>query len=119
MPPNRVPKNQQHRFKVACASCGDIELGSAELEVEVRTADGSGIYSFDCPRCGHASVHPAAPRVVELLLSTGVAARGRRSAGAPASGSHRPWHGPLDEDEIADFVDRLNQDDTWLAELLG
>lgn len=106
MRPDKVPDNRQHRFKVSCGTCGDVELGGEALGIQATTAGGGGTYSFECPRCGRASVRAAAPRVVELLLSAGVTAR-------------TPCRHPIAEDEVAAFVTSLEADDTWLAEILG
>ncbi len=123
MRPDRSPKNHQHRFRATCGTCGDVELGSDQLEVEVRTADGGGVYAFDCPSCRRSVVHAAAPKVVELLLSTGVAARWLPFGDGPArDGGSQGSVGalsPISEDEVADFAARRGGDDSWLDELLG
>ncbi len=111
MRPERVPNNRQHRFKVSCGTCGDVELGAEALGIQATTVSGGGTYSFECPRCGRATVRAAASRVVELLISAGVPARPARDQ---AIGD-----GPIREDEVVAFVTRLHRDDTWLAEILG
>lgn len=120
---NRNQQHLHHRFKATCGTCGDVELGVEELDVEVRTAHGDGIYAFRCPGCFDRVAHPAPPRLIDLLISTGVTARSGRTV---ADGTVTPSvddvvidEHAIDEAEVAAFVSGLDRDDVWFAELLA
>lgn len=58
--------------RASCPSCGDVELTTREVQVQVCTATDDGTYSFLCPSCRLIVNKPAEHRVVELLVSAGV-----------------------------------------------
>ena len=59
-------------IRASCTDCGDVELTTADVTVRVCADDNQGTYSFRCPVCRMAVVKPAEPRIVELLVASGV-----------------------------------------------
>ena len=59
-------------IRASCADCGDVELTTRDVEVRVCTDDNQGTYSFRCPGCDLVVVKAAEPRIVELLVASGV-----------------------------------------------
>src|SRR4051812_36360094 len=59
-------------IRATCVECGDVELTTADVRVRVCIEDNSGSYSFRCPHCTMAVVKPAEPRIVDLLVASGV-----------------------------------------------
>ncbi len=59
-------------IKASCHDCGDVELGVSDLEVRVCTQDEQGTYVFRCPSCQMSVVKPAEPRIVDMLVASGV-----------------------------------------------
>lgn len=104
------------RIRASCGDCGDVELRVHDVVVRVCADDNAGSYVFRCPSCDMAVVKDAEPRVVDLLLASGV--------------SMTTWHIPAElreprgtgpaftHDDLLDFHAVLEGDD-WLAELLG
>ncbi|MET0902946.1 MAG: hypothetical protein ABWZ52_06895 [Acidimicrobiales bacterium] len=101
-------------IKASCHDCGDVEFGVRDLEVRVCTQDEQGTYVFRCPGCRMSVVKPAEPRIVDLLVASGV--------------QLVEWHLPaelfehrggdaLNHDDIIDFHQLLQNDD-WFDILL-
>lgn len=59
-------------IRASCPSCGDVQLEPSDLLVRVCADDNEGSYCFNCPECGYGVAKDASPRIVELLVSTGV-----------------------------------------------
>jgi hypothetical protein len=59
-------------IRASCPTCGDVELTSRDVLVRVCAADNSGSYAFRCPACELAVSKPADPKIVDLLVSSGV-----------------------------------------------
>ncbi len=57
--------------RASCSGCGDVELTTREVQVQVCSATEEGTYSFMCPSCRLIVNKPAEPRVIELLVSAG------------------------------------------------
>lgn len=101
-------------IRATCSDCGDVELTSADVQVRVCTDDESGTYTFRCPACHMMVVKPAEPRVVELLVASGV----RLSTWElPAELSETHLGPAISHDDLLDFHDLLQRDDAWLEEL--
>lgn len=103
------------RIRASCADCGDVELRVADVHVRVCLDDNSGTYVFRCPRCDMAMVKNAEPRVIDLLLASGVT---MTTWSMPAE-LDEP-HGDLPaftHDDLLDFHAALDQED-WLDRLL-
>ena len=87
-------------IKTTCAACGDVELSSDELTLDLAPAMASGRYGFACPFCQVIQHRPANERVVAILLAIGV--------------SYSVTDDVVSETEIDQFVDSL---DDWLGEI--
>lgn len=59
-------------IKTTCSSCGDVELRSDDLTLELAGSEATGQYRFCCPYCERSQYRPANERVVAILLATGV-----------------------------------------------
>ena len=59
-------------IRATCSDCGDVELTTSDVRVRVCMEDNSGSYLFRCPTCRMAVVKPAEPRIVDLLVASGV-----------------------------------------------
>ena len=59
-------------IRASCPTCGDVELTSRDVAVRVCAADNQGSYAFRCPACTLAVSKPADPKIVDLLVSSGV-----------------------------------------------
>ncbi len=91
-------------IRTTCQDCGDVELSTADIALELTGAGDSGSYRFSCPTCRSTQVRPATRRVVSILLATGVS---YEITLQPA---------PITEDEISGFIAMLNEDD-WFNRL--
>jgi hypothetical protein len=86
-------------IKTTCERCGDVELEPDDLSLELDPTQESGVYLFTCPSCISVQRKPANPRVVNVLLATGVT----YEVVAPV-----PQDDPITEAEIAAFAHRLD-----------
>jgi hypothetical protein len=59
-------------IRASCPTCGDVELTSRDVVVRVCAADNAGAYAFRCPSCRMAVSKQAEPKIVDLLVSSGV-----------------------------------------------
>jgi hypothetical protein len=59
-------------IRASCPDCGDVELTTADMTVRVCSEDQQGTYAFRCPACTMAVTKAAEPRIVDLLVSSGV-----------------------------------------------
>ncbi len=102
-------------IRATCGDCGDVELTTADVTVRVCLEDNSGSYLFRCPACNMAVVKPAEPRIVDLLVASGVELSTWRLPGElfeTRSGD------PLTHDDLLDFHALLfDEDDGWFQEL--
>lgn len=91
-------------IRTTCEGCGDVELSTADVVLELTGAGEGGSYRFVCPTCSSLQVRPATRRVVGILLATGVSYEiTLRSA-------------TITETEIESFVKMLHEDD-WFTRL--
>ena len=100
-------------IRASCSDCGDVELTSADVTVRVCSANSEGSYSFSCPTCGRIVVKSAEPRIVELLVTSGV-----RLVTWHLPEELKEVHegDPIDHDDLLDFHALLQRDD-WLDTL--
>ena len=103
-------------IRASCPTCGDVELTTKDVTVQVCSTNNQGSYSFRCPDCRMAVSKPAEPRIVDLLVSSGV----RMSV----------WHLPaemfepraagdvISHDDLLDFHELL-EDEGWFSRLSG
>ena len=103
------------RIRASCGDCGDVELSVADVEVRVCTDDNAGSDVFRCPSCDMAVVKDAEPRVVDLLLASGVTLS---TWSAPSELRETRAAGPaFTHDDLLDFHHELSQDG-WFERLL-
>ncbi len=102
-------------IRATCADCGDVEITSDEVVVRVCVDNGNGSYTFRCPGCGMAVAKAAEPRIVELLIASGVRLHRWR---LPAELDEQRLGDPIDHDDLLDFH-RLLGDDGRLTTELG
>ena len=74
-------------IRATCGQCGDVELTTADVRVRVCIEDNQGSYLFRCPACRMAVVKPAEPRIVDLLVASGVELIDLDDAGGAARGA--------------------------------
>lgn len=99
-------------IKASCHDCGDVELAVHDLEVRVCTQDEQGTYVFRCPTCQMSVVKPAEPRIVDLLVASGV----ELSTWSLPDELFEPHFGaPLNHDDLIDFHNVLSDGDAWFA----
>jgi len=89
-------------IKTTCEQCGDIELEPGDLALELDPTQESGVYLFTCPSCIGIQRRPANPRVVNVLLATGVS----YEVVTPT-----PIENPITEAEIDAFAHRLDSEE--------
>lgn len=87
-------------IKTTCSSCGNIELRSDDLTLELAASETTGQYRFCCPYCESAQYRPATERVVAILLAIGV--------------PYFVTEEVVTETDIVDFISSL---DDWLDEI--
>lgn len=113
------------RIRANCPDCGDVELRPDEMLIQVAhddadlVGDGSR-YRFVCPDCAGTVTKPADDRIVQLLITGGVALEVAEPLADP-----RPPHpedppagAPLTADDLLDLHLLLESDD-WFAILTG
>jgi len=94
-------------IRTTCGRCGDVELTTSDLRLELVADTGTGNYYFTCPFCEDVQHRPANDRVVSILLATGVEYR------------VLPSEEPISEAEIQAFADALADDDWYGAFIQG
>ncbi|HEU5001343.1 MAG TPA: hypothetical protein VFW71_01000 [Actinomycetota bacterium] len=71
-------------IKTTCPTCGEVDLTADRVELRIAIGGAGSSYAFDCPRCCERIRKPADSRVVQLLISGGVAPEIEPAAKAPA-----------------------------------
>ncbi len=100
------------RIRASCSDCGDVELRVGDVQVRVCRDDDAGSYVFRCPHCTMAVVKEAEPRVVDLLIASGVDVT---HWSMPAELTERRVGATFTHDDILDFHDLLSGDDWFDA----
>ncbi len=100
-------------IRASCATCGDVEITSRDVTVRVCRDDNSGSYSFRCPTCASTVVKDAEPRIVELLVTSGV---DLVTWSLPAELEEAHEGAPIDHDDLLDFH-ALLETDGWMETL--
>lgn len=103
------------RIRASCEHCGDVELRVDDVTVRVCIDDDAGSYVFRCPGCEMAVVKDAEPRVVDLLVASGVEVS---YWARPAELAERHTGPAFTHDDLLDFHELL-EGDGWERELLG
>lgn len=102
-------------IKASCQDCGDVELTVRDLRVRVCTHDDQGSYVFRCPTCQMSVVKAAEPRVVDMLVASGVQLVQWQ---LPAELFEPHSGGRITHDDLIDFH-HLLQDDGWFDSLVA
>ncbi len=103
------------RIRASCGDCGDVELRVDDVHVRVCEDDNAGTYVFRCPRCTMAVVKEAEPRVVDLLVASGVELT---HWSLPAELRERRNGPAFTHDDLLDFHHLLDNEE-WIESLLG
>jgi hypothetical protein len=97
-------------IRASCPTCGDVELTTRDVTVQVCSTNNQGSYSFRCQDCRMAVSKPAEARIVDLLVSSGV----RLSVWhMPAELDEQRSGPPIDYDDILEFHFEL-QREGWM-----
>ncbi len=100
-------------IRASCSGCGDVEVTSRDVTVRVCRDDNAGTYSFECPGCHAIVIKDAEPRIVELLVTSGV----RLVTWSQPEELSEPHVGePIDHDDLLDFH-ALLATDGWMETL--
>lgn len=91
-------------IRTTCERCGDVELTTADIALELAPSGTTGSYRFECPFCISVQRRPANNRVVSILLATGV----EYEIIDPV--------GPITESEIEAFAAALDRED-WFSNI--
>lgn len=94
----------------------DLELTSADITVRVCSADSKGSYTFVCPTCGTLVMKTAEPRIVELLVTSGVRLVTWHLPDELRDIVNREGDQQIDHDDLLDFHALLQRDD-WIDTL--
>lgn len=102
-------------IKASCPTCGDVELTTRDVQVLLCSTTNQGSYAFRCPACRVAVSKPAEPRVVDVLVASGV----RLSVWELPAELNEEHHGaPINYDDLLEFHFELKGDD-WFERLTG
>lgn len=102
-------------IRANCATCGDVELSTGEVQVQVCASTRQSSYAFMCPRCRLLVNKPTEPRVVDLLVSAGVRLV---TWELPAELSEVRCGPPITYDDLLAFHFDLQRDD-WIEQVLS
>jgi hypothetical protein len=100
-------------IRASCQTCGDVEFTSRDVTVRVCRDDNSGTYAFSCPICYTTVTKDAEPRIIDLLVSSGVELR---TWSLPDELHEAKVGDPIDHDDLLDFH-ALLETDGWLESL--
>jgi hypothetical protein len=103
-------------IRASCSDCGDVELTAGDVTVQVCSANSAGSYSFTCPTCVRVVVKSAEPRVVELLVTSGVRLVTWHLPEELTEITAKEGDLPIDHDDLLDFHGLLQRDD-WIDTL--
>ena len=101
--------------RASCPTCGDVELTTREVQVQVCVATDQGTYSFVCPSCRLIVNKPAERRVVDLLVAAGVRLV---SWDMPAELSELKAGPPITYDDLLAFHFEL-ETDNWFDHVIA
>ena len=100
-------------IRASCPGCGDVELTSRDVSVQVCATNNQGSYAFRCPECNLAVSKMAEQRIVDLLVSSGV----RLSVWSMPAELEEPRSGaPFTYDDLLEFHQLLQQEG-WVEAL--
>lgn len=100
-------------IRASCSICGDVEITSSDVSVRVRRDNNVGSYAFACPSCDSIVVKDAEPRIIELLVASGVS---MITWDLPAELYEEHEGDPITHDDLLDFHELLSGDG-WIEAL--
>lgn len=114
-----VPRTEKEAWvatiKASCPTCGDVELTTRDVQVLLCATTNEGSYAFRCPACRVAVSKPAEPRIVDVLVASGV----RLSVWQlPAELEEEHTGAPISYDDLLEFHFEIKGDD-WFERLTG
>lgn len=114
-----VPRTEKEAWvatiKASCPTCGDVELTTRDVQVLLCATTNEGSYAFRCPACRLAVSKPAEPRIVDVLVASGV----RLSVWQmPAELDEVHSGAPITYDDLLEFHFEIKGDD-WFERLTG
>jgi len=101
--------------RATCPACGDVDLRTAGVQVQVCTSTGVAAYSFQCPVCQVMVNRAANDRVIDALSGVGVRIVHWE---LPAELAEPKIGPPITHDDLLTFHLAL-WDGTWQEELAG
>ena len=101
-------------IRASCPTCGDVELTTKDVTVQVCSNNNQGAYAFQCPSCRVAVSKSAEPRIIDLLVSSGVKMTVWRM---PAELEEEKSGEPIGYDDLLSFHYELQQQD-WLERMI-
>src|SRR5688572_26406551 len=100
-------------IRASCPTCGDVELTSRDVSVQVCATNNQGSYAFRCPECQIAVSKMAEQRIIDLLVSSGV----RLSVWSLPAELDEVRTGPaISYDDLLEFHRELSAED-WFERL--
>ena len=102
-------------IRASCPTCGDVELTTRDVRVLLCSTTYQSSYAFQCPSCRVAVAKPAEPRVVDVLLASGITLSVWH---LPAEMDEQHEGPPISYDDLLEFHFRLRSGsdlDTLLA----
>ena len=102
-------------IRATCPTCDDVEMTTRDLCVQVCSDTNQGSYSFRCPTCNIAVAKQAEPRIIDLLVSSGVRMHVWR---LPAELHEAKVGPPFIWDDVLEFHDLLQRPD-WCEQLIS
>ena len=102
-------------IRASCPTCGDVELTTRDVSVQVCSTNNQGSYAFRCPHCRVAVSKPAEARIVDLLVSSGVRLTVWHM---PAELEEERDGAPISYDDLLEFHFLLQQEG-WLDRLVA
>ncbi|HET6916412.1 MAG TPA: hypothetical protein VFH56_10030 [Acidimicrobiales bacterium] len=99
--------------RATCAACGDVELGIADVQIQVCASNASATYSFRCPACLLITTKEAGERVYGALSAAGCEIV---MWTMPAELHEQKLGPPITHDDLLAFHLAL-EDDGWVEEL--
>lgn len=102
-------------IRASCPSCGDVELTTRDVRVLLCSDTNEGSYAFQCPACTVAVSKAAEPRVVDVLVASGV----KLTVWQLPAELNETHQGPaIGYDDLLQFHFELQSED-WFERMIG
>ncbi|MFO0971058.1 MAG: hypothetical protein U0520_01765 [Candidatus Saccharimonadales bacterium] len=107
----------------SCPDCGDIEVTDNDMKVITKESDDKSFYRFTCTKCNTIVLRDAEPRIVQLLIASGVLHKRWDDRAAEMDEIRERWQGenaaaPITHNDAIEFHKLLDGQD-WLKHFLG